>query len=46
MAAWGGDDFGPIALLAAVVWPDLTLRRYIRLLAEQQGVARDDLNGH
>ena len=41
----GGVAFGPLALLAAVGWPDLTLRRYIRLLAEQQGVARDDLNG-
>ena len=33
-------------MLAAVGWPDLVLRRYIRLLAEQQGVARDDLTGH
>ena len=41
----GGFLFGPVALLAAVGWPDLTLRRYIRLLAEQQGVARDDLIG-
>ena len=44
MADWGGL-FGPVALLAAVGWPDLTLRRYIRLLAEQQDVARDAFIG-
>ena len=42
----GGFLFGPVALLSAVGWPDLVQRRYIRLLAEQQGVARDDLTGH
>ena len=41
----GGFLFGPVALLAAAGWPDRWMRRYVQLLAEQQGVARDDLFG-
>ena len=39
-AAWffGGFLFGPIALIAAAGLSDQTLRRYIRLTAENQGV--------
>ena len=38
-SAWfcGGLFFGPLALLAAVGLPDLKLRKYLRLLAEQHG---------
>lgn len=38
-SAWflGGAIFGPFALLAAVGLPDLKLRKYLRLLAEQHG---------
>ena len=41
----GGLLFGPVALLAAAGWPDRWMRRYVQLLAEKQGVARDDLFG-
>ena len=41
----GGLLFGPVALLAAAGWPDRWMRRYVQLLAEEQGVARDDLLG-
>ena len=42
--AWsfGGLLFGPLALLAAVGLPDLKLRRYLRLLAEQQGAVEKE----
>ena len=38
----GGLLFGPLALLAAVGLPDLKLRRYLRLLAEQQGAVEKE----
>lgn len=43
-ASWfvGGFFFGPLALLASLGLPDLTLRRYLRLLAEQGGAMRSD----
>lgn len=34
---FSGLLFGPLALLAAVGLPDLKLRKYLRLLAEQHG---------
>ena len=42
-AAWffGGFLFGPIALAAAVGLGDQKLRRYIRLMAENQGVPKE-----
>ena len=35
---FGGLFFGPVALVMASGLPDLKLRRYIRLMAENQGV--------
>ena len=35
---WGGLLFGPIAMLAVAALGDRKLRRYIRLMAENQGV--------
>jgi hypothetical protein len=40
--AIGGVFLGPIALLASVGLPDLKLRKYLRLIAEKQGV---DMSG-
>ena len=39
---WGGLLFGPIALLAVAALGDRKLRRYIRLMAESQGVNLTD----
>ena len=39
---WGGLLFGPIALLAVAALGDRKLRRYIRLMAENQGVNLTD----
>ena len=39
---WGGLLFGPIALLAVAALGDRKLRRYIRLIAESQGVNLTD----
>lgn len=38
--AWtvGGFLFGPLALLAVIGLPDRNLRRYLRLIAEKQGI--------
>lgn len=43
-APWaiGGLLLGPLALLAAIGLPDLKLRKYVRLLAENQGVIQPD----
>jgi len=43
-ASWffAGLLFGPLALIAAVGLPDLKLRRYLRLLAEQQGAVEKE----
>ena len=38
---WGGLLFGPIALLAVAALGDRKLRRYIRLMAENQGVPKE-----
>ena len=38
----GGFLFGPLALLASLGLPDLKLRKYIRLIAEHQGVVTDE----
>ena len=38
---WGGLLFGPIGLLAVVALSDRKLRRYIRLMAENQGVPKE-----
>jgi hypothetical protein len=39
---FGGILFGPLALLASLGLPDLKTRKYLRLIAEKQGV---DLSG-
>jgi hypothetical protein len=36
--ALGGFLFGPLAFLASLGLPDLKTRRYLRLLAEHQGI--------
>jgi hypothetical protein len=43
-SAWGVGGFllGPVALLASLGLPDLKTRKYLRLIAEKQGV---DLSG-
>ena len=43
-SAWGLGGFflGPVALLASLGLPDLKTRKYLRLIAEKQGV---DLSG-
>ena len=38
---WGGLLFGPIGLLAVAALSDRKLRRYIRLMAENQGVPKE-----
>ena len=38
---WGGLLFGPIGLLAVAALGDRKLRRYIRLMAENQGVPKE-----
>ena len=38
---WGGLLFGPIGLLAVVALSDRKLRRYIRMMAENQGVPKE-----
>ena len=38
---WGGLLFGPVGLLAVAALSDRKQRRYLRLLAESQGVQLD-----
>ena len=38
---WGGLLFGPIGLLAVAALGDRKLRRYIRLMAENQGMPKE-----
>ena len=38
----GGLLLGPLALLASLGLPDLTLRRYLRLMIEHQGIEPGD----
>ena len=38
---WGGLAFGPVGLLAVAALSDRKQRRYLRLLAESQGVQLD-----